>query len=65
MAPTLTLSRAVLALHGLSPVALHDAQLNADAVRALKPWLEEYGFDLLRPIGVDELPEQQGFHLTQ
>jgi hypothetical protein len=66
MTPTLTLSRAVLVLHGISPDQLrHDSHLNPDAVHALKPWLEEYGFDIKWPIEVHQLPEQQGFHLTQ
>jgi hypothetical protein len=36
-----------------------------DATRALRPFLESYGFDLGDPIHVCELPERRGFQLTQ
>jgi hypothetical protein len=62
--PTLTLSRALLRLSGvdhdnLGPVLTHDA------ARALRPFLESYGFDLGDPIHVRELTERRGFQLTQ
>jgi hypothetical protein len=63
--PTLTLSRATVALHGLSPAALQTPMLTAEVVRVLEPWLERHAFDLRLPISVHELPDTQGFRLTQ
>jgi hypothetical protein len=63
--PTLTLSRAVAALNGVSPSELEDSELSRAATHALKPLLESHGFDLAGAIHVHELPDFQGFRLTQ
>jgi hypothetical protein len=63
--PSLTLSRAAVALHGVSPSDLGPAELTREAAHMLKPLLESYGFDLTAPIRVVTLPDSQGFHLTQ
>jgi hypothetical protein len=63
--PTLTLTRAVAALHGVAPSELQGSTLSAAAVRALTPLLESAGFDVTQDIHVRELPESQGFRLTQ
>jgi hypothetical protein len=63
--PTLSVSRAVVVLYGVSPTELQRAELTADAKSALKPLLQSRGFDLARPIRVDELPDLQGFRLMQ
>jgi hypothetical protein len=39
--------------------------LTHDAARALRPFLESYGFDLDQPIHVRELRERRGISLTQ
>jgi hypothetical protein len=63
--PTLTLSRAVAALHGVSPSDLKGPELSTMAAQALHPLLESHGFDLTSAIHVHELPDFQGFRLTQ
>jgi hypothetical protein len=65
LVPSLTLSRAAAALHGVSPSDLGAAELSREATHLLKPLLESYGFDLTEPIRVVTLPDSQGFHLTQ
>jgi hypothetical protein len=65
MAPTVTLSRASLALSGVSPTALDRAELTDELKAALKGILEPQGFDLTKPVRVETLPGLQGFHLTQ
>jgi hypothetical protein len=65
MAPMLTLSRAALAVHGVSPAALRQSELTIEAARALEPLLKSRGFDVDRPIHVRELSGFQGFHLAQ
>jgi hypothetical protein len=65
MAPTLTLSRAAVALCGLSPGELHGPELTEEEKCALKALLAPEAFDLTRTIQVDELPDHQGFHLSQ
>jgi hypothetical protein len=39
--------------------------LTPEATLALRPLRAEYGFDVTQPIHVQELPDLQGFHLTQ
>jgi hypothetical protein len=63
--PTLTVTRAVLALVGLTVSSLQTPTLTPYATRALRPMLESQGFDLARPIRVRELDDDQGFRLTQ
>jgi hypothetical protein len=63
--PTLTLSRAAVALSGVTPSDVRGPTLSPDAARALKPHLEQYGFDMRRPIGVREIPDHQGFAFWQ
>jgi hypothetical protein len=65
MPPTLTVSRAALALLGVTPTALDRPELTADVKAALNTLLEPHGFDLAQPIRVEELPNLQGFHLMQ
>jgi hypothetical protein len=65
MAPTVTVSRASLALLGVSPNALNRPDLTDDQKDALKSVLQPQGFDLTQPVQVRELPDLQGFHLTQ
>jgi hypothetical protein len=63
--PTLSLSRAALALHGVARGELQPPLLRPEIIYALKPLLEEQGFDLTQPIHVRELPDFRGFRLTQ
>ena len=63
--PTLTLSRAFLALHGVVPGALQGPVLRRDIAVALRPVLLSYGFDVTGPIAVRQLKGDQGFHLMQ
>jgi hypothetical protein len=65
VAPALTITRAVLALVGLSASNVQAPVLTPAAARALRPMLESHGFDVRRPIRVRELADDQGFHLTQ
>jgi hypothetical protein len=65
MAPKLTLSRAAVGMCGLSPTELHGPELTDEEKCALKSILAPESFDLTQPIRVDELPDHQGFHLTQ
>ena len=62
---SLSLSRSAVALHGVPPAELQWPALTPEAIHALAPLLESYGFDVSRPIAVVELPEWQGFHLSQ
>jgi hypothetical protein len=63
--PILTVSRAVVALRGVSPSDLGGPELSPAATQALTPLLESHGFDVTRPIQVLELSDYQGFRLTQ
>jgi hypothetical protein len=63
--PSLTLSRAVAVLRGVSLAELEHPKLAPEVAHVLMPLLEEYGFDLRRPIKVHQLRDGQGFHLTQ
>jgi hypothetical protein len=63
--PNLTLSRAVAVLRGISLADLEQPELKPEVAHALMPLLEEYGFDLRRPIKIHQLSDLQGFHLTQ
>jgi hypothetical protein len=65
MAPMLTLSRAALALHGVSPAGLGRSALTVEQARALEPVLKSRRFDVDQPIQIKELPGFQGFHLSQ
>jgi hypothetical protein len=65
MAPTVTVSRASLALSGVSPTALSPPDLTDEQKNALKGVLQPEGFDLTQRVHVEELPDRQGFHLTQ
>ena len=65
MAPTLTLSRAAVVVYGVSPTELQPPVLTPEVMHALEPVLVSYGFDITRPIQVQELPDSQGFHLMQ
>jgi hypothetical protein len=65
MAPTLTLTRAAVALDGLPPEALQGPVLPPVAVKALAAVLAARGFQLTSPIYVRELPDFQGFRLAQ
>jgi hypothetical protein len=65
MAPKLILSRAAVVLCGLSLKALHGPELTEEEKCALKAILAPESFDLTQPIRVNELPDHQGFHLTQ
>lgn len=65
MAPTVTVSRAALAISGVSPGRLHQPELTDEEKVALGAILTPLGFDLTGAIHVDELPADQGFHLTQ
>jgi hypothetical protein len=62
---TLTVTRSVLRIHGLTPGDLQQPELTPENVRALKLLLEAYGFDLVRPIRVSQVPGGKGVHLTQ
>jgi hypothetical protein len=61
---TVTLNRTVLRIRGVDPDTL-GAVLTRAIAQALRPFLESHGFDLERPIHVQELPERRGFRLTQ
>jgi hypothetical protein len=65
MASTVTVSRASLALYGVSPTALDRPDLTDDQKGMLKGLLEPLGFDLSQPVRVEKLPDLQGFHLMQ
>jgi hypothetical protein len=62
---TLTVTRSVLRIHGLTPGDLQQPELTPENVRALKLLLEAYGFDLVRPIRVSQVPGGKGVRLTQ
>jgi hypothetical protein len=62
---SLTVSRAALRMYGVEPDRLRSPELPIEATQALCDVLAEHGFDDTRPIHVTELPERQGFHLTQ
>jgi hypothetical protein len=62
--PTATVTRATLALVGLTPRSLAP-EPTPKATRRLQVLLEVRGFDLTRPIRVRELPAGQGFRLEQ
>jgi hypothetical protein len=62
---TLTVTRAALALLGLTVTALQPPVLTTGAMRALQPLLESEGFDLTHPVRVRELEDDQGFRLEQ
>jgi hypothetical protein len=55
---TLTLTRALLALRGAAVSDLMEGTV-------LTSLCCFHGFDLAAPIHVQELPQRQGFHLTQ
>jgi hypothetical protein len=63
--PNMTVTRALLALFGLSVSALQSPILTTEATRALRPLLVAHGFDTALPIRVRELADTQGFHLEQ
>jgi hypothetical protein len=63
--PTLTLSRALLVMRGVSPANLQRPTLTPQVIHALKPLLKTRGFDVTQPILVQELGDFQGFRLTQ
>jgi hypothetical protein len=65
MAPTLTLSRALIALCGLPLAEFKEPQLTPELTEKLDQALVAHGFDLMQLVYVQELPEFQGFHLTQ
>jgi hypothetical protein len=64
MAPTLTLSRAAVTLHGLTSEALQGPVL-PEAAQALAAVLTARDFELTSPIFVRELPDFQSFRLAQ
>jgi hypothetical protein len=49
---TLTVTRAVLAQHGLRPGEMQETELSPEAARARRPLLMSHGFDLTAPIHV-------------
>jgi hypothetical protein len=61
----LTVTRSVLRIHGLTPADFQHPELTPEIVRTLKLLLETYGFDLVRPIRVSQVPGGKGVHLTQ
>jgi hypothetical protein len=66
--PAITLSRAAIILQGVSVARLarpDRPELTPEAAVALTPLLKPHGFDVTRPIHVDELPDLQGFRMTQ
>lgn len=61
-----TLTRAAVLLHGLSTTDFpHAADLPPKTKAALEPLLRAQGFDPRRAIHVEQLPDDQGFRLTQ
>jgi hypothetical protein len=57
---------AAVLLHGLSTTDFpHAADLPPKTKAALEPLLRAQGFDPRRAIHVDQLPDDQGFRLTQ
>ena len=65
MASTPTLSRAAVALEGLLLSEFQPPQLTPRQAHILQALLVSHGFDVTRPIEVHELPDFQGFRLTQ
>jgi hypothetical protein len=63
---TLKLTRGAVAVHGLSIADFqHGAELGVRAKGVLGPLLRAQGFDVIRAIHVEHLPDDRGFRLTQ
>jgi hypothetical protein len=59
--PTLSATRAVLALRGLKANDLPGLELTPHAVHAFRALRGSHSRDLARPIEVRELPDNRGF----
>jgi hypothetical protein len=64
--PAVSMSLGAIALHGVPPSSLRGHTILPDLVmQAMRGWLDEFHFDVHHPITVRELPNGQGFTLSQ